>query len=204
MNTGGNGAHTHISVHPTTGTSPPSQTHPSLLTTHEAHFLAGLMAHLPSITAFMLPLPQSYARMQDGISAGGTWVCWGSDHREVPVRLTNPRSPHSRNFEIKSVDGTASPYLALAGLLSAGIVGISDRLALEVEGCTERGAAKMSPEERAAKGITKRFPLDVESARRYLLEDRKIGNVIGEDMVEKYVAVNRVSQPGVLIDRAVC
>ena len=161
------------------------------------------MEHLPSVIAFTLPLPQSYARMLDGIWAGGTWACWGLDHREVPVRIANPSSPHTRNFEVKLVDGTASPYLALTGLLSAGIVGIRDRLALEVERCEERAAAEMSPEERAAKGITKRFPLNVESARQYLLEDRKIGGVIGEDVVEKFVAVNKVSQSGV-VDRAVC
>ena len=162
------------------------------------------MEHLPSVIAFTLPLPQSYARMLDGIWAGGTWACWGLDHREVPVRIANPSSPHTRNFEVKLVDGTANPYLALAGLLSAGIVGIGDRLALEVECCEERAAAEMSAEERAAKGITKRFPLNVESARQYLLEDRKIGGVIGEDVVEKFVAVNKVSQSGVVVDRAVC
>ncbi|KAL4068495.1 hypothetical protein V8B97DRAFT_2024755 [Scleroderma yunnanense] len=187
----GSGAHTHISIHPTTGTSPPSQIHPSLLTTLEYHFLAGLMAHLPSVIAFTLPLPQSYSRMVDGIWSGGTWACWGLDHREVPVRVANPSLPHARNFEIKSVDGTASPYLALEGLLSAGIIGVRDKLALEVECCAEQSAAQLSVEERAQKGITKRLPLDVDSARRYLLEDQKIGEVIGEDVVKKFVAVNK-------------
>ena len=191
---GGNGAHTHISVHPTTGTSPPSEIYPSLVTTQEYHFLAGLMAHLHSVLAFALPLPQSYARMVDGIWSGGTWACWGLDHREVPVRIVNPSSPYTRNFEVKLVDGTANPYLALAGLLSAGIVGIRDKLVLDVQCCDVQTGAQMSSEERTAMGITKRLPLDVESARGYLLEDQKIGEVIGEDVVKKFVAVNKVSR----------
>ncbi|KIM55766.1 hypothetical protein SCLCIDRAFT_1220939 [Scleroderma citrinum Foug A] len=188
---GGSGAHTHISVHPTTGSSLPSRSYPSLLTAHEYHFLAGLMTHISSVVAFTLPLPQSYARMQDGIWSGGTWVCWGIDHREAPVRLANPSSPHSRNFEIRSVDGTANPYFVLSGLLSAGIIGIRDELALEMERCGERAAAKMSEAERAEKGITKQLPLDLESARRCLLEDHKIGEFIGEDVVKKFVVVNK-------------
>ena len=151
------------------------------------------MTHISSVIAFTLPLPQSYARMQDGIWSGGTWVCWGIDHREAPVRLANPSSPHSRNLEIRSVDGTANPYFVLSGLLSAGIIGIRDRLALEMERCGELAAAKMSEAERAEKGITKQLPLNVESARRCLLEDRKIGEFIGEDVVKKFVVVNKVS-----------
>ncbi|KAL4073510.1 hypothetical protein J3A83DRAFT_4090859 [Scleroderma citrinum] len=198
----GSGAHTHISVHSTTEPSPPSRIHPSILTMHEYHFLAGLMAHLHSIIAFTLPLPQSYARMQDMIWSGGTWVCWGVDHREVAVRLANPSSPHARNFEIRAVDGTANPYFALSGLLGAGIIGIRDGLALGVECCEERAAAEMSEGERAEKGITRRLPLDAESARICLLKDTEIGKIIGEDVVEKFVTVNKVSQSKV-VDHAV-
>lgn len=190
-NSCGSGAHTHISVHSTSGPSPPSELHPSILTTHESRFLAGLMAHLPSVIAFTLPLPQSYARMTDGIWSGGTWASWGVEHKEVPVRLTNPSSPQTRNFEVKTVDGTASPYLVLAGLISAGIIGIRDQLELTVEGCGEKAAAELTEAERVEKRITKRLPLDVESARQYLLEDQKIGEMIGEEVVRKYVAVNK-------------
>ncbi|KAI6098629.1 hypothetical protein EDD17DRAFT_1770051 [Pisolithus thermaeus] len=194
----GSGAHTHISVHPTTGSSPPSERHPSTLTTHESRFLAGLMAHLPSIIAFALPLPQSYSRMKDGIWSGGTWACWGDEHKDVSVRLTNSHSPQTRNFEVKTVDGTANPYLVLAGLISAGIIGIRDQLELTVEGCGETSGAGLSEAERAEKGITRRLPLDVESARQCLLEDQKIGELIGEEVVRKFVAVNKASQPQTL------
>lgn len=187
----GTGAHAHISVHSTTGASPPSEHHPSTLTTHESRFLAGLMRHLPSVIAFTLPLPQSYERMKDGIWSGGTWACWGDEHKDVPVRLTNAHSPQTRNFEVKTVDGTANPHLVLAGLISAGIIGIRDQLELTVEGCGESSGAGLSEAERAEKGIVRRLPLDVESARRYLLEDQKIREVIGEEMVRKYVAANK-------------
>ena len=65
-------------------------------------------------------------------------------------------SIHTRSFEVKLVDGTASPYLALAGLLSAGIVGIRDRLPLEVERCEER-AAEMSQKSELRRGLRSAF-----------------------------------------------
>ncbi|KAG6330158.1 hypothetical protein ID866_8930 [Astraeus odoratus] len=187
----GSGAHVHVSVHPTRDSSPPSETHPSLLTTLESHFLSGLVSHLPSVLAFTLPLPQSYARMKDGIWSGGTWSCWGVENKEVPIRLTNPASPRTRNFEVKLVDGTASPYLAVAGILSAGIVGIRDRLALNVGNCAGKTAAEMTEAERKDMGITTRLPLDVENARKHLLEDAKITEVLGEEVVRGYASVNR-------------
>ncbi|KAF9220852.1 glutamine synthetase/guanido kinase [Gyrodon lividus] len=183
----GSGAHTHISVHGTQRGSSSSE----FLTPLESCFLAGLLDHLPSVTAFTLPLPASYARMLDGIWSGGTWACWGVDNREAPVRLCNATSPSSRNFEIKSVDGTSSPYLALAGLLAAGIHGISSAQVLTVKNCEgPKTAAEMTDAERGAMGITKRMPLSIEEARRCLLQDRALKDLLGPQIVETFVRVN--------------
>ncbi|KAI6012128.1 hypothetical protein BKA83DRAFT_4370498 [Pisolithus microcarpus] len=119
--------------------------------------------------------------MKDEIWSGGMWICWGDEHKDVTCathRLTH--SPQTGNFEVKT-----------AGLISAGIIGIRDQLELTVEGCGERSGAGLSEAERAGKGIIRRIPLDVESARWHLLEkDQKI-EVIGEDVVRKYIAVNK-------------
>ncbi|KIJ63865.1 hypothetical protein HYDPIDRAFT_175868 [Hydnomerulius pinastri MD-312] len=183
----GSGAHTHISVHGDRQGTSPSE----FLTLLESHFLAGLLDHLPAVTAFTLPLPASYTRMLDGIWSGGTWACWGVDNREAPVRLTNATSPSSRNFEIKTVDGTSSPYLALAGLLAAGLVGIRDKMDLTHKNCEgPNTAAEMTIAERSAMGITSRMPLNIEEARRYLLEDDAVMQLLGTEAVEVFVRVN--------------
>jgi len=88
--------------------------------TVEKSFLAGIMIHLPSLPALTLPIPASYKRVKDGVWSGGTYVCWGMENRESPVRLTNLASPSSRRFEMCFVDSTANPHLVLAGILSAG------------------------------------------------------------------------------------
>ena len=54
----------------------------------------------------------------DGIFSGGTYVAWGIDNRETPVRLAHAYDPQQRNFEVKMMDGTANPHFALAGILT--------------------------------------------------------------------------------------
>ncbi|KAH7882852.1 hypothetical protein F5I97DRAFT_1977292 [Phlebopus sp. FC_14] len=183
----GSGAHTHISVHGSSrGVSNSEYLNPL-----ESSFLAGLLEHLPSIIAFTLPLRASYERMKDGIWSGGTWACWGVDNREAPVRLANATSPSSRNFEIKTVDGTSSPYLALLGLLGAGILGINENKALVARNCEgPKTAAQMTDAERAAMGITKRMPLNIEQARDYLQADEAVKDILGPKFVDMFIKVN--------------
>ncbi|KAG6330159.1 hypothetical protein ID866_8931 [Astraeus odoratus] len=190
----GSGAHVHISV-----TNSPGSPTPTLwsedppLTSLEARFLAGLLTHLSAVTVLTQPLPQSYGRMVDGAHAGGTWVCWGVDNREAPIRLTNETSPKSKNFEIKNIDGTSNPYLALAGLLASGLIGIRDRLELTHKNCAiSKTAAEMSVDERKTMGICKRLPLDVDTARKHFIEDEKVKELLGEEMVRVFVQVNKV------------
>ncbi|KAI6150105.1 hypothetical protein EDD17DRAFT_1195073 [Pisolithus thermaeus] len=188
----GSGAHVHISVQKAPGSPPsPVWSEKPPLTRIEAQFLAGLLEHLPAVSALTLPLPQSYCRIIDGMHAGGTWVCWGVDNREAPVRLTKETQPKSRNFEVKTIDGTSNPYLVLAGLLAAGIIGIRDELCLVHDNCGDgRTAAEMTREERESKGIHKRLPSDIGTARKYLLEDKKLKELLGEEAVRVYVRVN--------------
>lgn len=131
--------------------------------------------------------------MVDGVWSGGTYVCWGTDNREAPVRLCNATSPASRNFEIKSVDGTANPYLALTALLGAGFAGIKEGNVLEVKDCGGgASAADMGEDARQALGIKTRMPLSHALAREALVRDETLTNVFGEEFVSGYLSVNEV------------
>ncbi|KAI9461333.1 hypothetical protein HD554DRAFT_2176299 [Boletus coccyginus] len=185
----GSGAHIHVSVRGERSGVSASE----FLTPVESMFLSGLMNHLPSVIAFTMPLSASYSRMLDGMRTGGTWVCWGIDNREAPVRLTKASSPSSRNFEIKQVDGTSNPYLAIAGVLACGILGVRDGCPLAVKNCGgPRTAAEMTVAEREALGITRRLPLNIVEARRYLAIDQAIKDVLGSELVEHFLLVNEM------------
>ena len=79
---------------------------------------------IEALTLLSLPLAASYKRMEGGNWSGGTCISLGVEKNETPVRLCSPYSPSSRNFELKALDGTSNPYLALTGVLTAGLGGI--------------------------------------------------------------------------------
>jgi glutamine synthetase len=186
----GSAAHTHISVHSTRPPSPNAPPTTDGLTSHESAFLSSLLAHLPALTALTLPLPASYKRMIDGVWSGGTYVCWGTDNREAPVRLCNASSPSSRNFEVKCHDGLANPYLSLAGMLGAGSVGVKEGQKLRMGNCDGQTAANMGEAGRKALGITQRMSLTWEESRKAFGADEVVRNVLGNEVVDTYLAVN--------------
>ena len=187
MTSAGNAAHTHISVHS-------GRVKKDIqLSNVEKSFLAGVLNHLPSLPALTLPIPASYKRVGDGVCSGGTYVCWGTENREAPVRVTNSASPSSRRFEMRFIDGTANPHLVLAGILSAGYLGIQSNLELTVSDCPgPKTAAQMSEEERHALGIFKRMPLTWEEGRLNFASDTQLSNILGTEFQEKYLSVNKV------------
>jgi glutamine synthetase len=187
MNSAGSAAHTHISVH--SGRVKKDVQ----LSSVEKSFLAGVMAHLPSLPAITLPIPASYKRVSDGVWSGGTYVSWGTENREAPVRLTNSASPSSRRFEMRFIDGTANPHLVLAGILSAGYLGIQSNLELTISDCPgPKSAAQMSEDERQALGIYKRMPLSWNEARENFVSDTQLSKMLGTEFQEKYLSVNKV------------
>lgn len=54
---------------------------------------------------------------------------------EAPVRACPSGDPTTYNFEIKCLDGTANPYLALSAILAAGMLGIQSSAPLTVKPC---------------------------------------------------------------------
>jgi glutamine synthetase len=192
---GGSGAHTHLSIHPTA--QPPTNPPPAnpntnkdtTLTPLERSFLQGLLENLPSSTAFTLPTAASYDRVQDGIWAGGTYACWGEDNKEAAVRLAGP--PGSHHFEVRTVDGTANPYIALAAILGLGLVGVQKGLELKIE-AVDGSAALLSAEERTKRGIVRRLNTTLGKSRDAARNDPILHEVLGQDFVEKYLSVNEV------------
>ncbi|THH30248.1 hypothetical protein EUX98_g3924 [Antrodiella citrinella] len=204
-------AHTHLSVHDidpltqTLGEALPLQ-HPTYgptLTRTERSFLQGILRSLPSLLALTYPTPFSYDRIQDGTWTGGTYVCWGTDHREAPVRLTGAPGPGGHHFEVRCVDGTANPYLAFAGLLGAGAEGVRRKMALEVGDC-RKAVVEMSAEEKRSVGLDEerlvRMPKDVVEARDKMGKSELVKNVFGDEFIEKYRSVNEALEKHLVME----
>jgi glutamine synthetase len=90
------------------------------------HFLAGQQQYLPSATCLFAPYVNSYRRMVPG-SASPINVEWGHDNRSAGLRI--PISPESaRRVENRLAGADSNPYLAIAGSLACGYLGMKNAL----------------------------------------------------------------------------
>jgi len=98
-----------------------------------AAFVAGIVSYLPSMCMLLAPTINSYERLQPK-TWSGAYQAFGYENKEVPIRLVGSNSQHIdkvHRIEIKTVDGTANPYLALGAVLAVGMIGIEKKLMLE-------------------------------------------------------------------------
>jgi glutamine synthetase len=90
-------------------------------------FLAGAIAGLRELTLLLAPNINSYKRFAAG-SFAPTAVAWGEDNRTCAFRVVG-HGPGKR-FECRVPGGDVNPYLALAGLIAAGMQGVEQGLEL--------------------------------------------------------------------------
>jgi len=93
-------------------------------------FMEGILQHLPALLALTLPTTNSFRRVGKGCWTGHH-LEWAFENKEVPLRVVANLSSQSWDrFEYKLCDSTANLYLALAGVLSAGLLGLEQNLEL--------------------------------------------------------------------------
>lgn len=88
------------------------------------HFLGGLLAYAGEITVFLAPYVNSYKRFQEG-SFAPTRKVWSVDNRTAAFRLCGEATSAVR-IECRIGGSDLNPYLAIAGLLAAGIKGLEN------------------------------------------------------------------------------
>ena len=113
-------------------------------------FLAGLLAELPALLGVVCGSPVSFLRLGPSRWTG-VYGCWGLENREAPLRLiqgSRSTRPRGANVELKPVDASGNPYLAVGAAIAAGLAGIDAGLELPPE-CTI-DPATMSDADRAA------------------------------------------------------
>ncbi|HET6878548.1 MAG TPA: type III glutamate--ammonia ligase [Pirellulales bacterium] len=126
----GSGMHTHLSLadHDTKNLFYDASDKRGLgLSPLAYHFLGGLLAHAPALTAFAAPSVNSYKRLVVGRSfSGATWapayISYGANNRTSMVRV-----PFGR-LELRLTDSSSNPYLATAAIVAAGLDGVDRKL----------------------------------------------------------------------------
>jgi glutamine synthetase len=149
-------------------------------------FLAGILDRLPALMAITTPSPNSYRRIiPHGWS--GAFRCWGFDNREAAIRVpTNAKPPSPTHVELKTVDATANPYLALGAVILAGLDGIRRHLKLVEPIAVDPGI--LSESERQTQKIDL-LPTSLGEAIEQLKQDEMLLNALGSDLAKAYLAV---------------
>lgn len=154
------------------------------------HFIAGVLAHLPGLLALTAPSYNSYRRLQPHFWSSA-YTAWGPDNREASVRIASGlwgNEAASVNLELKASDPSNNPYLALGGLIAAGLDGVARQLDPGDASLIDPG--NYSPEERAARGIH-RYPTTQAAALDALEQDEVLMNALGPELTRSYIAVRR-------------
>jgi glutamine synthetase len=153
-------------------------------------FIAGVLTHLPGLCGLTAPSFNSYHRIVPGYWAGA-FVCWGDDNREAPVRIASPfrgAEEASTNAELKACDASANPYLALGGLIAAGLDGVER--GLEPPEPVDVDPATLGEAERARRGI-RPLPATQAEALDALAADEVLTAALGPVLAGAYLAVRR-------------
>jgi glutamine synthetase len=186
----GSGCHVHMSLWNGNRNAMYDRSDPLGLSRQGRAFVAGVLQHLPALVALTCPSVNSYSRLAPN-SWSSAYTCWGPDNREAAVRVASPfrgRIEASTNVEIKAVDGSANPYLALGAIVAAGLDGM--RRGLDPGEPVLTNPHDMTDAEREARGI-RRYPTTLADALVELEQDQVLLDALGAERAHEFIGVRR-------------
>ncbi|GER67871.1 glutamine synthetase [Weizmannia acidilactici] len=150
-------------------------------------FIAGIMKHAPNFTAVTNPTVNSYKRLVPGYEAP-CYVAWSARNRSPLMRIPASRGLSTR-VEVRSVDPSANPYLAMAVLLKAGLDGIKNKL--QAPAPVDRNIYVMTKEEREEAGIID-LPGTLLQALENLKSDEVMTEALGDHILEHFLEAKEI------------
>ncbi|HEO5404775.1 TPA: type I glutamate--ammonia ligase [Streptococcus agalactiae] len=151
------------------------------------YFLGGLMKHAYNYTAIINPTVNSYKRLVPGYEAP-VYIAWAGRNRSPLIRVPASRGMGTR-LELRSVDPTANPYLALSVLLGSGLEGIENKI--EAPEPIETNIYAMTVEERRQAGIVD-LPSTLHNALKALEEDEVVKAALGTHIYTNFLDAKRI------------
>jgi len=154
------------------------------------HFCAGILEHLPLLTAITAPSVASYYRLRPNRWAP-TWANIAMQDRGASLRVCpifELPALHNFNVEYRVADATASPYLALGALVWAGLDGIQRKLALPP--FSETNFSDLSEAERQAVG-ERPLPRSLAESLNLLAASETARGWFGDEFFDCYLRFKR-------------
>ncbi|CAB5022112.1 unannotated protein [freshwater metagenome] len=135
-------------------------------------FVAGQQAHMRELALLFAPNINSYKRYQAGTFAP-TAIKWGRDNRTCALRLVG--QGHALRIENRVPGGDVNQYLAVAGMVAAGLDGIEKNLELEPIFTGNAYALE-----------TERIPTSLKEARDLWANSTWVTETFGKDVQDHY------------------
>ncbi|TIQ38318.1 MAG: glutamine synthetase [Mesorhizobium sp.] len=143
-----------------------------------AQFIGGLQKYIPEIMPLFAPNVNSYRRIRPGHSAPAN-IEWSHDNRSCGLRV--PMGGRAaRRVENRLPGADANPYLAMAGSLIAGYLGIEEKL--------DRSAEALGNAYRSQSTL----PKTMEEALDRFAACEPVRELLGEDFFQTYLRVKSV------------
>ena len=150
-------------------------------------FIAGLLHHPKAYTAICNPIINSYKRLVPGYEAP-VYIAWSTQNRSPLIRIPASRGLSTR-VELRSVDPSTNPYLALSTLLAAGLDGIASDI--EVPAPIDRNIYIMDAEDREANGIYD-LPKNLAEAVEELKNNPLILDALGDHISRSFIEAKEI------------
>ena len=181
----GNGCHLNVSLWDNTGGSLMSYSGKTgrKMSRTSSHFMGGVFHHLDALTAILAPSPLSYDRLAPN-AWSGAYKCWGYQNREAPLRAVScGEQDPPLYWEIKTMDSTSNPYLAIAAVIAAGLDGLTSERHLPPPLQVNPSTASMPLE---------LLPRNFKQAAACLMSEKAepIRGMLGEKLIIAFVAAN--------------
>lgn len=178
----GSGMHTNISLY-NKGKNMFYDENDKLGLSQQAYwFIGGLVAHAREIAALTNPIVNSYKRLVPGYEAP-VYIAWSAGNRSPLIRIPAARGANTR-VELRCPDPSCNPYLALAGILAAGLDGIENRI--NPSNPTNKNVFDMTSEQMKQEGIMM-LPQSLKEALDEMKNSSLVKKVLGNHIFEKYM-----------------
>jgi glutamine synthetase len=189
----GNGLHLHLSLWKNGKNLFHGGRGPEGMTREAEAFAAGVLASMPALTAITAPSVVSYERLRPH-RWSGPWACWGRENREAALRFVTGMvgsRPEAANLEVKAMDAAANPYLALGGILAAGIDGLERDLSLPEPVLDD--PADIPARKRRSLGI-RQLPDSLSAAIKELERSTLLREAMGDVLFDSFLATRRAER----------
>ena len=179
----GSGMHTNQSLFNLDGTNAfADESDPLKLSQVAYQYIAGIMKNARGFSAVTNPLVNSYKRLVPGYEAP-VYVAWSTSNRSALVRIPASRGLGTR-VEVRCPDPCCNPYLAFAMMLSSGLDGVKNKLAVPAP--TNSNIFDMTATEKIEAGIAS-MPASLSEALEELKASPLTRHTLGEHIYEKYI-----------------